>query len=39
VYAAERHFYVVDDFTVSALVDFAAAMCTNIKVRFDGNGY
>ena len=39
MYAAKRHFFSIDDFAVAAFIDFAAAMCTNIKTGLDGDGY
>ena len=36
--AAERCFSVVDDFSVTALVDFASAVCADVEAWFNSDG-
>ena len=38
VHTAESGFFSVDDFSVAALVNFAAAVSTHVEAGFDGDG-
>ena len=37
VHAAKRCFFAVDDFSVAAFVDFAAAVSADVEAWFNGN--
>ncbi len=39
MHAAERGFFSVDDFSVPAFVDFAAAVGANVEAGFNRNRY
>ena len=38
MHAAECGFFAIDDFAVSALIDFAAAVGADVEAGFDGDG-